>query len=93
MPVLPARFTQRTHLCGIRRKFGEGDGRIASKDSEGTLDACRIREAAIEKRQPIDLAAVDHEIRVDRVDTTEREFLEHRLQADLTHLAGEPLPG
>ena len=93
MPILPARLAQRAGIRGVRRELGKGDGRIAPEDSEGTLDACRTREAAIEKRQPFDLAAIDHERRVDRIDAAEREFLAHRLDADLAHLVREPLAG
>ena len=91
--VLPARLTQRTGVCGVRREFGEGDGRTAPKTSQAALNASRPGEATVEQRQPLDLSAIQCERRIANINAPERKLLQHRPEADVTRRPREPLAG
>src|SRR6516164_2333108 len=93
MSILPPRITQCIDLRGVRWNFSKPNKCIAIEVSEEARDACRTRETAVEEWQSLDLHLIHHERGVNRINPAEREFLTHRLKADLAHLIGQPVPG
>src|SRR5262249_23569642 len=82
-----------TGVRAVRWSFSKPNRCIAIEAAEGTRDARRIREGAVEEWQSLNLAAIHHEGRFNGINPAKREFLTHRFQANLAHLVGQPVPG
>lgn len=91
MPILAARFANRTGSRGVGRDFGESYRSLAAERAQTAANAGWVSEAAIEQRKALDTAAVQRNQSRDRIDAGDGENFPRRCQPCPSNLVGKPI--